>query len=201
MRLLPNEQCIIFVRGEKPLIDKKWSPWEKKIYKEAKAEGEYIYDPEGTYSIFDESVIGVSDKQFVHYKKAAEKNGNIFFYENINPVAFMSLDIDSLSSEEMSIENIQDMINQVSDEKLLEIENEEAEKAWAAEMTEFINNYDMMSLLDIFKSPLIEDERKQCMKELSKLGLDDETIKDEISIDIPLSEVKRNVKLATEYYS
>lgn len=201
MRLLPNEQCIIFVRGEKPLLDKKWYPWEKKIYKEAKAEGEYIYNPESSYSIFDESVIGVNDKQFVHYKKTAEKNSNIFFYENINPVTFMSLDIDNLSTEEMSIENIQDMMNQVSDEKLLEIENEEAEKAWDAEMTEFINNYDRMSLLDIFKSPLIEDERKQCMKELSKLGLDDDTIKDEISIDIPLSEVKRNVALATEYYS
>lgn len=201
MRLLPNEQCIVFVRGEKPLMDKKWYPWKKRIYKEAKGEGQYTYSAGNADSAFEDDVVCVNDMQMEYYRKTAEKNSNIMFYDDLNPVAFMKMDIDSLSSHELSIDSVEELLNQVSEETLLKIKNEEAEQAMQAEIIEFMNNYDRMSLLDIFKSPLIEDERKQCMKELSKLGLSEEVIKDEIALDIPLSEVKRNVELATEYYS
>ena len=31
LRLLPDDECIIFVRGENPIRDKKWFPWEHEV--------------------------------------------------------------------------------------------------------------------------------------------------------------------------
>ena len=36
LRLLPDDECIIFVRGENPIRDKKWFPWEHEQYLEAR---------------------------------------------------------------------------------------------------------------------------------------------------------------------
>ena len=36
LRLLPDDECIIFVRGENSIRDKKWFPWEHEQYLEAR---------------------------------------------------------------------------------------------------------------------------------------------------------------------
>jgi type IV secretion system protein VirD4 len=201
MRLLSNNKCIIFVRGEKPLMDDKWFPWSKKIIKEAEAEGKYSYNLEETYSSSDEYITGLNDKQLEHYLKISEKNNNIVLYDDLDPVSFMKMNIDDIFTDEISIDDIQEQLDQISEEKISEIQSEETAQMMEEELSEFLENYDRMSLLDIFKSPFFDSERKKCMKELSKLGLTEETIKDEASLDIPIAEVQRNVVLATEYYS
>jgi type IV secretion system protein VirD4 len=201
MRLLSNNKCIIFVRGEKPLMDDKWFPWSKKIIKEAEAEGKYSYNLEETYSSSDEYITGLNDKQLEHYLKISEKNNNIVLYDDLDPVSFMKMNIDDIFTDEISIDDIQEQLDQISEEKISEIQSEETAQMMEEELSEFLENYDRMSLLDIFKSPFFDSERKKCMKELSKLGLTEETIKDEVSLDIPIAEVQRNVVLATEYYS
>ena len=43
LRLLPDDECIIFVCGENPIWDKKWFPWEHEQYLEARKRG--IFNP------------------------------------------------------------------------------------------------------------------------------------------------------------
>lgn len=43
LRLLPDDECIIFVRGENPIRDKKWFPWEHEEYLEARKCG--VFNP------------------------------------------------------------------------------------------------------------------------------------------------------------
>ena len=42
LRLLPDDECIIFVRGENPIRDKKWFPWEHEVYLEARKCGAFV---------------------------------------------------------------------------------------------------------------------------------------------------------------
>lgn len=42
IRLLPDDECILFVRGENPVRDKKWYPWEHEEYQMARQCGEYL---------------------------------------------------------------------------------------------------------------------------------------------------------------
>ncbi len=42
LRLLPDDECIIFVRGENPIRDKKWFPWEHEAYLEARKCGAFV---------------------------------------------------------------------------------------------------------------------------------------------------------------
>ena len=42
LRLLPDDECIIFVRGENPIRDKKWFPWEHEAYLEARKCGVFV---------------------------------------------------------------------------------------------------------------------------------------------------------------
>lgn len=202
MRLLPNEKCIVFVRGEKPLIDFKWNPLKKSIYKTAINAGEYVYDPE-TEVQDNESFDCINDEQIDYYTKLSKKNNSILIYDNLDPVTLLEMDdkeIEHILSGNGEDE-IEKILNSLSSERLEEIAQEETEQMESEELNEFLMSYSMMSLLDIIKSPLVEEQRKDCIKKLKKLGLDDETIKDEVSIDIPLNEVLQNVELAMEYYA
>ncbi len=204
MRLLPNEKCIIFVRGEKPLIDFKWNPLKKSIYKEAIAAGEYVYDPETVQNNKSDLFECINDGQMDYYTKMVKKNNNILMYDNLNPITLLEMEdeeIENLLSGEITEDEAGKILNDLSSERLEEIAQEESEQWELEEFNEFLMNYSMMSLLDIIKSPLVEEQRKECIKKLKKLGLDDETIKDEVSIDISLNEVIQNVELAIEYYA
>lgn len=203
MRLLPNEKCIVFVRGEKPLIDFKWNPLKKSIYKTAINAGEYVYNPET--EVQDDDIFDcINDRQIDYYTKLSKKNDSILIYDNLDPVTLLEMEdseLEDMFSGELGETEIENILNSLSSERLEEIAREETEQMESEEFNEFLLSYSMMSLLDIIKSPLVEEQRKDCIKKLKKLGLDDETIKDEVSIDIPLDEVMQNVELAMEYYN
>lgn len=46
IRLLPEDECILFVRGENPIRDNKWFPWEHQEYETARRCGAYLPDRE-----------------------------------------------------------------------------------------------------------------------------------------------------------
>ncbi len=204
IRLLPNEKCIIFVRGEKPLIDFKWNPLKKSIYKTAINAGEYVYDPETELKGKDNEIFEcINDKQMDYYTKLSKKSDSILIYDDLDPVTLLEME-DKEIEHILSVngeDEIEKILNSLSSERLEEIAQKETEQMESEEFNEFLMSYSMMSLLDIIKSPLVEEQRKECIKKLKKLGLDDETIKDEVSMDIPLGEVLQNVELAVEYYA
>ena len=64
-----------------------------------------------------------------------------------------------------------------------------------------LRNYDLMSIVQIYSSELIEPERKKAIIELEKLGIDEDKIKNEVYPEIPLSEVLENVRMVKNYYA
>ena len=125
---------------------------------------------------------------------------NLMVYD-FDPVGFMKLDLDLDDDEEMSEEEILDIIKSIPPEVMEENLNSEKQQYEQEEEQHFLEAYEKMSLMDIYISPFFEQQRKDCMKKLTKLGIDDNTIKDIVAPDNPLNEVIENVKMAVEYYS
>ena len=82
-----------------------------------------------------------------------------------------------------------------------DIINEEEEATRRAKFEEFLQDYDLMSIVQIYSSELIEPERKKAIIELEKLGIDEDKIKNEVYPEIPLSEVLENVRMVKNYYA
>lgn len=168
LRLLPEDECILFVRGEEPLRDKKWFPWEHEEYEQARAYGIYVkpdqMDPEQEQCRF------LTEEALEYQKKMAEKDKHIKIYE-IDPLEFMQMDLDRLSEEE------DDFVPAPDVERLAELQRKEREEEEREEMRVFIEHYDILPLLDIFASGYLNDTRMQTVKDLIKRKASDDEIK------------------------
>lgn len=184
------------------MIDEKWYPWKKQVYKDAKKLGVYDYDPKivAEQGTVQDNVLNISDEQEEYYLKLMNNSENLMVYD-FDPVSFLKLDLDLDDDEEMSEEEILDIIKSIPPEVMEENLNSEKQQYEQEEEQNFLEAYEKMSLMDIYISPFFEQQRKDCMKKLTKLGIDDNTIKDIVAPDNPLNEVIENVKMAVEYYS
>ena len=96
---IPDEDCIIFISGEKPIYDKKYATQDMKEFKEAKNLGSYTpdvcvkkIDDGGYVTIKSEGkLIPLSDKE-VEYYKEQEKKGNKIEFIDLSEEEFMQLD-------------------------------------------------------------------------------------------------------------
>ena len=96
---MPDEDCIIFISGEKPIYDKKYNTQDMKEFKEAKSLGPYVPDicvkkMEGGGYITVKSegkIIPLSDKE-VEYYKEQEKKGNKIEFIELSEKDFVQLD-------------------------------------------------------------------------------------------------------------
>ncbi len=192
VRLLPNDECILFVRGEEPLRDKKWHPWEHEEYNEARAyvkgiranEDEALLDDS---EVFDE-VQGDNEAEFtfinedsLKYMKKQAKAGQNIKIEKIDAFDFMMLDLDKLNSlkeddgvseREKHTESLMDIV------RLQELSKEEEERRYEQRKQEFLAKYDEQDLFSVYASEFISGSRRQVIKELSqgKHRADDKTI-------------------------
>lgn len=189
LRLLPEDECILFVRGEEPLRDKKWFPWNHKEYEQARAYGAYIkpdhVDPDKEQCRF------LTEEALEYQKKMAEKDKHIKIYE-IDPFEFMQLDLDQLSEEE------EDIVPALSVGQLAEIQKREREEEERTERKAFVENYEFLPLLDIYASGYLNDTRMQIVKDLIKRNASDDIIK---SIVHPLLTDEEVLKKERAYFS
>ena len=96
---IPDDDCIIFISGEKPIYDKKYSTQDMKEFKEAKSLGSYTSDicvkktDDGGYVTIksEGKMIPLSDKE-VEYYKEREKKGNKVAFIDLSEEEFMQLD-------------------------------------------------------------------------------------------------------------
>lgn len=180
LRLLPDDECIIFVRGENPIRDKKWFPWEHEEYLEARKCG--VFNPSVQKEIQEkqmEECQFVNEESVEYLKKQKEKNENIRLY-GMDAVSFMMMDLDGLEKKIHSTPNDKkgqgeevtltaSMIQAaIESEKRRE---EEERKLW------FTENFDRLTLLDIYSSDLIGEVRRNVVRDLLKADADDEVIK------------------------
>ena len=194
MRLLPNDKEIVFVRGEKPLIDRKWHPWEHNIYKKATSYGSYelsLYDKK------EEDITLLNEEQLDFYERKAESDDNVKIHD-IDLISFLAFD-ETTISEDAEPSDFVELFEKLSETDLERIEREEHEAFVKKEMDSFMENYEDLSLMEVFQSDLCDSERRECINEFRKLGIDDEIIKREVAPDIPIKEVKKMLKVAQEY--
>ena len=99
IRLLPDDECIIFVRGENPIRDKKWFPWEHEEYLEARKFGVFV--PAEQKKIQEkqmEECQFVGDASLAYLKKQKDKSENIQIH-GMDAFAFMMMDLDEMEKK------------------------------------------------------------------------------------------------------
>ncbi len=185
VRLLPNDECICFVRGEEPLRDKKWYPWEHEEYNQAREYVKKIQKQEEEnllYNISDEAEENtvesdctfISEDSLLYLKKQA-KNGENISFESMDAYDFMMLDLDKLEMNRDQ-KSINDPVINLA--KLQELEAAEAEKTYLEKQENFINNYSNLDVFSVYASEFISDTRRNVIKELmqSERKIDDSMI-------------------------
>ncbi len=169
VRLLPDDECILFVRGEEPLRDKKWFPWEHEIYNKALSYGKYKVQEHRKAE--EDSIRLLNSQSMEYYKKMSEKDSSIRHY-TINAFDFMNMDLDRLAKKI----NDTDKVN-LSLERMQELYHKEQEAEREEKQRLYRESYERLPLLDIFASDQLDDTRRSVVKELKKLQVPEDVIK------------------------
>lgn len=180
IRLLPDDKCIIFVRGENPIRDKKWFPWEHEEYLEARKCGAFV--PAKQKKIQEkqmEECQFVGDASLAYLKKQKDKSENIQIY-GMDAFDFMMMDLDEMERK----------IHPVPDEKekksgltitvdMIQTAIEQEKRRDEEEQrTRYLESFWQISLLDIYSSGMTGSIRRGVIKELLQAGASDKVIKD-----------------------
>ncbi len=201
LRLLPDDECIIFVRGENPIRDKKWFPWEHEEYLEARKCG--VFNPSVQKEVQTRQMEQCQfvEKESVEYlKKQKEKNENIQLYE-MDAFAFMMMDLDGLEKKIHSTPNDKKgqgeeiIITAGMIQSAIEVEKkreEEEKKAW------FLENFHKLTLLDVYSSDLIGEVRRNVVRDLLQAEADEEVIKSIIRPELEEGQVLQKKKMWLE---
>lgn len=178
LRLLPDDECIIFVRGEDPIRDKKWFPWEHEQYLEARKHG--TFNPKEQQEKQEKSMEEcefLGEESLNYLKLQKDKNENIRLYE-LDAFSFMMMDLDEMGKKIHSTPN--DKKGQAGEPIITagmiqsalhaEKEREEEErKAW------FVENFDSLPLLDIYSSEWIGEIRRNVIRDLLQVQAPDQS--------------------------
>ena len=178
IRLLPDDECIIFVRGENPIRDKKWFPWEHEEYLEARKCGAFV--PAEQKKIQEkqmEECQFVGDASLAYLKKQKDKSENIQLY-GMDAFAFMTMDLDEMEKKIHPVPDEKKVAPTITADMIqtaIEVEKRREEEE---QKTRYLENFGQMSLLDIYSSNMTGSIRRTVIKELLQVGVSDEVIKD-----------------------
>ena len=172
VRLLENDECILFVRGEEPMRDKKWLPWEHEEYRLAR---ENVVDLRSFTDVDDSLGCDFINEKSFEYLKKRKENGENVQIEEIDAWEFMMMDLDSIYSD-CKDEKTSDSENGYEIEsdvfvdiiKLKEMQEKEDKERVEAEKTLFFEMYDGLDLYSVYMSKFITNARREVIKELSK---------------------------------
>ena len=201
LRLLPDDECIIFVRGENPIRDKKWFPWEHEQYLEARKRG--TFNPKEQQEKQEkplEECEFLGEESLNYLKMQKDKNENIRLYE-LDAFSFMMMDLDEMEKKIHSTPNDKKgkageptiSAGMIQSALHAEKEREEAErKAW------FVENFDSLTLLDIYSSEWIGETRRNVISDLLQAETPEEVIKSIIRPEIEEGQVLQKKKMWLE---
>lgn len=201
LRLLPDDECIIFVRGENPIRDKKWFPWKHEQYLEARKCGAFSpkEQKEKQEKTMEECKF-VGEESLNYLKLQKDKNENIRLYE-LDAFSFMMMDLDEMEKKIHSTPN--DKKGKAGESTITagmiqsalhaEKEREEAErKVW------FVENFDSLTLLDIYASEWIGEIRRNVIRDLLQAEAPEEVIKSIIRPELEEGQVLQKKKMWME---
>ncbi len=176
VRLLPDDECILFVRGELPLRDKKWFPWEHEEYKKARKTASPTPSAEGADLLTnDDNYKFVNDRSLEYIRKSCDNLTEV----NMSPLEFMTLDLDNLEK------NIRNSVSADSNfvskgmkkatpitldtRRLSEIIETRKATQLASSRDAFARDFDQMSILDIYATPFLSETRRDIITRLLRL--------------------------------
>ena len=201
LRLLPDDECIIFVRGENPIRDKKWFPWEHEQYLEARKRGVFnSKEQQGKQEKRMEECEFLGEESLNYLKLQKDKNENIRLYE-LDAFSFMMMELDEMEKKIHSTPNDKKgkageptiTAGMIQSALHAEKEREEAErKAW------FVENFDSLTLLDIYASEWIGEIRRNVIRDLLQAQALEEVIKSIIRPEIEEGQVLQKKKMWME---
>ena len=119
---MPDEDCIIFISGEKPIYDKKYNTQDMKEFKEAKNLGPYVSDicvkkTEGGGYVTVKSegkLIPLNDAEVAYFKEQVKKGEDVRVID-LSEENFMRMEFtDTVSGIDV------DLLNQMSEQKKYE---------------------------------------------------------------------------------
>ena len=192
LEILLDDECIIFVRGENTIRDKKWFPWEHEQYLEARKCG--AFNPKEQQEKQKkpmEECDFLGEESLNYLKLQKDKNENIRLYE-LDAFSFMMMDLDEMEKKIHSTPNDKKgkareptiTAGMIQSALHAEKEREEAErKAW------FVENFDSLTLLDIYASEWIGEIRRNVIRDLLQAEASEEVIKSIIRPEIEEGQV------------
>ena len=195
VRLLPDDECILFVRGEEPLRDKKWFPWEHSEYETAISYGIYqVHRPEQDE---ERSCCFLDEKEMAYQKALAKKDQKIKIVE-MDPIEFMMMPLERLAEQEKTSPGIsqKELLK-----RLQQAYRQEKEKADREKRQIFLKQYDKLPLVDIYTSEQVSDNRKRIIKELLQKHVPEDDIKCIIHPELSDNQVLEKKKAYVQMYS
>ena len=200
IRLLPDDECILFVRGENPIRDKKWFPWEHQEYGNARKYGAYLPDKEtGDADPENENCQFISDSSLEYLKKQEDKQEGIHIY-GMDAYEFMMMDMDAIMEKVHTVAGEQkknDLIRPDMIQKAIEVE---AKRSSEERRKQFERDFQGMSLLDIFSSGQISSKRRDVIRELIQAQAEEDTIKSIICPELTEAEVQEKKRAWMEMW-
>ena len=180
VRLLKNDECILFVRGEEPMRDKKWLPWEHEEYRLAR---ECVEDLKSFIDVDDSLGCDFINEKSLEYLRKRKENGENVQIEEMDVWDFMMMDLDSIYSD-CKDEKTSDFENGYEIEsdvfvdtiKLKKMQEKEERDRYKKEKSLFFEMYDELDLYSVYMSKFMTDARREVIKKLSKKGCEDEVI-------------------------
>ena len=194
IRLLPDDECILFVRGENPIRDKKWFPWEHQEYEIARKCGEYMADrEEGDLQLENENCQFINDSSLEYFKKQEGRGESVHIY-GMDAFEFMMMDMDAVMGKVHTVAGEQEKSTLLHPSIIWMAVEADARREMEERRKQFEKDFSEMSLLDIFSSGQISRTRREVIRELIQAKAEEETIKSIIFPKLTEAEVQEKKK-------
>lgn len=183
---MPKNDCILFLKGERPIYDKKNWPFATEIFKEAQEiAGQngyknpiYVsYDEKSNKYIttrFESRLNYISKEDFEFYEERAKKDDSIQTFR-VDEEFFLYLNFNE--TPQLSVRELEKMVREIP---ILEINEEEKGEKIEEDITNDRENWDLAGdIIDCFQrysSKLLLEEQEEIIKGIED-GLADEEIK------------------------
>ena len=200
IRLLPDDECILFVRGENPIRDKKWFPWEHQEYENARKCGAYLPDREtDDAELENENCQFISDSSLEYLKMQESQSDGVHIY-GMDAYEFMMMDMDVVMGKVHTVADEQEKSALIRPDMIRKAIEVEAVRSTEEQRRQYEREFSEMSLLDIFSSGQISRTRREVMQELIQAGAEEETIKSIIRPELTEAEVQEKKRAWMEMW-
>lgn len=200
IRLLPDDECILFVRGENPIRDKKWFPWEHQEYENARKYGAYLPDRDVSKAEPEnENCQFISNSSLEYLKKQEDKQEGIHIY-GMDAYEFMMMDMDAVMGKVHTVAAEQEKSVLIRPDMIRKAIEVEAKRSSEERKKQLERDFPGMSLLDIFSSGQISRTRREVIRELIQAKAEEETIKSVIRPELTEAEVQEKKRAWMEMW-